>query len=258
MLKVENLYGGYGSKEILKDISFEMKKGEFLCILGANGCGKTTLLKNILGFLKPFKGSIFLEEKNMHRLSEKEIARKIAYIPQAHTPPFPYTVFDVILMGRTPYIKSMASPGEKDIVKVEKLLKELDFNFSSQERYTELSGGQRQMVIIARALAQEPDILIMDEPTANLDFGNQYGVLKKMKELADKGLGIIMVTHNPEHALYSSSQTMILKDGKILEIGKTREVINKENLEAIYQTEMKIVSVPLDDQSSFLACVPSL
>nr|WP_276538664.1 ABC transporter ATP-binding protein [Dehalobacterium formicoaceticum] len=197
---VSHLYAGYGQEDILQDIYFKTKKGEFICILGANGCGKTTLLKSILGMIKPSSGKVTLMGDDIHKMDVKTLAQKIAYIPQAHVPPFPFKVRDVVLMGRTPYLGYFAAPQSQDKNIVDRILDMLGIAWMADRTYTKLSGGQRQMVLIARALAQEPALLIMDEPAASLDFGNQYNMLSRVINLSEEGMGVIMVTHDPDHA----------------------------------------------------------
>lgn len=258
MLKVENVYSGYDKKEVLKGISFEMGQGELLCILGANGCGKSTLLKNILGILKTMKGAITLDGKNVFKMEEKALAQLIAYIPQAHVPPFPYTVEDVVLMGRTPHLNKMAMPSSEDASIAQEALCQLGIAHIAKKSYMELSGGQRQMVVIARAIAQEPRLLVMDEPTASLDYGNQYVVLEKIMSLKKRGMSILMVTHSPEHALYCAERTLIMKEGNIIALGPSLTVVNESNMKAIYNTDIRVVTVNLDQKKTVPVFIPRI
>lgn len=256
MIKVENVSFSYGKNRILNDISFHVDKGEYICILGANGCGKTTLLKTMLGFLKPEQGTVFLYGENIHRMDEREMAKKIAYIPQSHNPPFPFTVMDVVLMGRTPHLSRTCRPTEKDVSIARESMSRLGVLKYARKRYTELSGGQRQMVIIARALTQQPDILIMDEPTASLDFGNQYTVLAHMLSLARDGMSILMVTHNPDHALYCADRIIAMRDGKIISLGQSQDVMNEPTMQSIYDMVIKIRDVNISANSNATVCIP--
>lgn len=255
MLTVSNVYSGYGKKDVLKDISFQMEKGQFICILGANGCGKTTLLKTLLGLIKPSRGTVALYGKNIYELKEIELAQKIAYIPQAHIPPFPFTVQDVILMGRTPYINKMAIPSEGDLKIARMAMEQLGIQNLAPLKYTELSGGQRQMVIIARALTQEPDILLMDEPTANLDFGNQHIVLEQIYRLSRSGMSVILVSHNPNHALLCADKVIIMKEGQIMDMGTPATVITAESMRTLYNTEVAFTSLDLPGKRKLSVCV---
>ena len=256
MIQVRDVEFSYGKQEVLKGISFCMEKGEFVCVLGANGCGKTTLLKSILAFLTPQHGQVLLYGKDIHQMDERERARKIAYIPQYHTPPFPFTVPDVVLMGRTPHLSRICRPTEKDCRIADESMERLGIAHYANKSYTALSGGQRQMVVIARALAQQPDLLIMDEPTASLDFGNQYLVLAQVKKLAREGMGVLMVTHNPDHAFYCADRIIAMEDGKILSMGDAGKVINEAVMKAVYHMPVKVRSVSLGEGLDATICIP--
>ena len=256
MIQVRDVEFSYGKQEVLKGISFCMEKGEFVCVLGANGCGKTTLLKSILAFLTPQHGQVLLYGKDIHQMDESERARKIAYIPQYHTPPFPFTVRDVVLMGRTPHLSRICRPTEKDCRIADESMERLGIAHYANKSYTALSGGQRQMVVIARALAQQPDLLIMDEPTASLDFGNQYLVLAQVKKLAREGMGVLMVTHNPDHAFYCADRIIAMEDGKILSMGDAGKVINEAVMKAVYHMPVKVRSVSLGEGLDATICIP--
>ena len=256
MIQVRDVEFSYGKQEVLKGISFCMEKGEFVCVLGANGCGKTTLLKSILAFLTPQHGQVLLYGKDIHQMDERERARKIAYIPQYHTPPFPFTVRDVVLMGRTPHLSRICRPTEKDCRIADESMERLGIAHYANKSYTALSGGQRQMVVIARALAQQPDLLIMDEPTASLDFGNQYLVLAQVKKLAREGMGVLMVTHNPDHAFYCADRIIAMEDGKILSMGDAGKVINEAVMKAVYHMPVKGRSVSLGEGLDATICIP--
>lgn len=256
MIQVRDVEFSYGKQEVLKGISFCMEKGEFVCVLGANGCGKTTLLKSILAFLTPQHGQVLLYGKDIHQMDERERARKIAYIPQYHTPPFPFTVRDVVLMGRTPHLSRICRPTEKDCRIADESMERLGIAHYANKSYTALSGGQRQMVVIARALAQQPDLLIMDEPTASLDFGNQYLVLAQVKKLAREGMGVLMVTHNPDHAFYCADRIIAMEDGKILSMGDAGKVINEAVMKAVCHMPVKVRSVSLGEGLDATICIP--
>ncbi|WP_418421703.1 ABC transporter ATP-binding protein [Anaerotruncus colihominis] len=256
MIQVRDVEFSYGKQKVLKGISFCMEKGEFVCVLGANGCGKTTLLKSILAFLTPQHGQVLLYGKDIHQMDERERARKIAYIPQYHTPPFPFTVRDVVLMGRTPHLSRICRPTEKDCRIADESMERLGIAHYANKSYTALSGGQRQMVVIARALAQQPDLLIMDEPTASLDFGNQYLVLAQVKKLAREGMGVLMVTHNPDHAFYCADRIIAMEDGKILSMGDAGKVINEAVMKAVYHMPVKVRSVSLGEGLDATICIP--
>jgi iron complex transport system ATP-binding protein len=243
LLEVNNLHVGYNKKEIVHGVSFGAEEGEFVCIVGSNGCGKTTTLKSVLGLLKPFEGTVEVDGHNTLGMTDKERATYFAYIPQAHTPPFPFTVADVIIMGRTPYVGTLARVSSKDRRIAFDAMKLLGIEHLAKRVYTQLSGGQQQLVLIARALAQEPRVLIMDEPTASLDFGNQQIVLRQMKSLVRSGTTVIMVTHDPDHALVCADRVIAMQAGEIIGEGTPREVLTDECLNTIYGIEASIVNV---------------
>lgn len=256
MLQVRNVSCGYGKKGVVQGVSFKVEEGEFVCVLGPNGSGKTTLLKCILGLLTPTAGAILLGGKNVHQMSSAELARNMGYIPQAHTPPFPFTVRDVVMMGRTAHLSGLAMPDHKDEKIAVASLEEMNIAHLQDKKYTQISGGERQLVIIARALAQNPGILIMDEPTSSLDFGNQHTVLECMRHLSQKGMSILMVTHDPDHAFFCASKVVMIKKGQIIKVGSPTEVIAEESMQNIYNTEVKIEQINLSGDRSIRVCVP--
>jgi iron complex transport system ATP-binding protein len=257
MLEVRDLCAGYDGKEVVHGVGFDVGRGEFVCIIGANGCGKTTVLKNLLGLIKPLSGSVLIEGKDTKSLSERERARHFAYIPQVHVPPFPFTVADVVLLGRTPYVTGIASEAsENDKVIAYNVMCQLSIEHLAQSIYTELSGGQQQLALIARALTQQPDMLIMDEPTASLDFGNQQMVLSCLYNLSRTGMSVLMVTHDPDHALFCSDRVIVMEEGRIFDIGTPRETITTSNLKRIYNSEVYVTDVAIDDTHSVRVCIP--
>lgn len=256
LLEVRDLHGGYGRKEIVRGVSFSVKRGEFVCVIGANGCGKTTLLKNILGLMKPLSGEVEMGGTSILGLTDRERARMFAYIPQAHTPPFPFSVADVVLMGRTPYVGRMSRTSMADRKVAWKALCLLGIEHLAQRTYTQLSGGQQQLILIARALTQQPDLIIMDEPTASLDFGNQQVVLSRMKDLAKTGVSVLMVTHDPYHAFYCADRVMVMEEGVIGADGAPRDVMTRTRLEGIYHTELNVIDVELSTGGRTTVCVP--
>ena len=258
ILDIKNISCGYGSRTIVNNISLTVKSGEILCILGPNGAGKTTLFKTILGFLKLKTGEILIDNENISNWDRKRLARAIGYVPQAHTTPFPFTVEDVVVMGRTSHLGTMGSPSHMDIEIARKNIKMLGINYLKNKIYTEISGGERQMVLIARALTQEPDILIMDEPTSNLDFGNQVRVLKQISDLAKKGLAIVMTSHFPDHAFLCSTKVALLQKNNKFSIGSADDIVKEENLREAYGVNVKIVTTISDDGDEIKSCVPLL
>ncbi|MEM4278951.1 MAG: ABC transporter ATP-binding protein [Archaeoglobaceae archaeon] len=237
MLEVESLTYSYGKRDVLKDIAFSLERGEMLFIIGPNGSGKTTLLKCLNGILKP-KGSIYVEKINLNKLNPLEIAKKMGYVPQRGEISF-LTVFDAILLGRKPHIKWEAS--EKDVKIVEETIKMLKIEHLALRKLNELSGGELQLVLIARALAQQPRYLLLDEPTNNLDIKNQIEVMRLVKTaVKDKGISAIVTVHDINLALNYAEKILVLKEGKIFAFGG-REVVNEELLCAVYGIKAEIV-----------------
>ncbi len=216
MLEVDNISCGYGKREVIHGVSFGLQAGNVLCLLGANGSGKTTLFKAILGLLPVTSGRIRFEKNDVAGWARRKVAQTFAYVPQAHTRPFAFTVRDVVLMARSPHLELFSLPGRRDREIAEEALDSLNIVHLADARYTELSGGERQLVLIARALAQQAQIVVMDEPASNLDFGNQISVLNQIKKLAAGGLTLLITTHSPNHAFECASQVAVLKAGRLL------------------------------------------
>jgi iron complex transport system ATP-binding protein len=231
------------SEEVFEKLSFTAASTDIFCLLGPNGCGKTTLLKCIAGLLKLKNGDIQLYNHSITLLKRNEIATIVGYIPQEHTPSFAYTVFEVVLMGRTPHLSIFSSPSKKDFAIADKCIERVGISQLRDRRYTELSGGERQMVLIARVLAQEPRIMLLDEPTSHLDFRNQALILRMISRLAEEGLTIIMTSHIPNHAITYASKVALMKNGRFIAIGDPGDVITEGNLKEIYGIEVKIFEI---------------
>lgn len=256
LLDVQGLVCGYGKKEVVHGVDLRVHAGQFACVIGANGCGKSTLLKNVLGLDKPFSGSVRVHGEDALALSDAERAQRFAYLPQEHTPPFPYTVADVVLMGRTPHMDRWAHIADDDREIAWEALSLLGIQELAGRTYTELSGGQRQLVLIARCLAQQPDLIVMDEPTASLDFGNQQVVLSRMHELTRSGLGVVMVTHDPHHAFLCADVVHVMQAGRMTAAGAPREVMTAKRLHEVYGTQVDVQDIRLSDGGEATVCVP--
>ena len=255
LLDVEDISFRYDDESpfIFEDISFNIDKGDVLSILGTNGTGKTTLLKCLNGINKPDKGEILIKGKNIQNMDFKEISRNIGYIPQGHIPTFPFTVEEVVIMGRAPYVNLREYPKKEDIEIADTALKTLNIEYLKDKNYTNISGGERQLVFLARVLAQEPDILILDEPTSHLDFGNQFRLLNIIKELAASGLSVIMSIHNPNHAFIASNKVAVMKDKHFIAFGNPNEVVTEENIKKAYDVN-NVRLIELEDNRKL--CVP--
>ncbi|MDD4715481.1 MAG: ABC transporter ATP-binding protein [Oscillospiraceae bacterium] len=242
LLKVEGLACGYHGKALLRDVRFSLDQGQILCILGPNGVGKTTLFKTILGLLPPLGGSLFLNGSLVSYRSRKRTPKGISYVPQAHTPVFPFTVLDVAVMGRTAEMRPFATPSALDYERTRQVLDGFGLLHLKDKLYTEISGGERQLVLIARALVQNPQILIMDEPASSLDLGNQAKLLGRVRQLSREcRLGAIMTSHNPNHALQVADHVLLLRPGGACSFGPVDEIVTVEALTAAYETKLDIL-----------------
>lgn len=255
-LKIKNGVFGYPNKPILDDLNFELNTGEIICVLGKNGAGKTTFFKSMLGILSPLSGSILLNGKPIELWNRAQFARLVGYIPQARSLPFPFTVLDVVLFGRTAHLSTFGSPGKKDRMLAEECLDLLNISYLKNRTFTQLSGGEQQLVIIARALAQQPSFLIMDEPTSSLDFGNQIKIIRQVNALKNNALGIIMATHSPDHAFMCDADVAVIHEGKIKHVGHSNSIITETLLKEVYGIEVKIQAMDNEVDDSRMICVP--
>ena len=247
MVEIQNAVLGYrnrrDNKIIIDGISLNIEKGKILSILGANGCGKTTLLRSVLGLLPPISGSILIDGNDISSLSREQIARVLSYVPQYHTPPFPYTVSDVVLMGRSSGLSRFSMPGAKDEDAVLKALEKLGIADLKDEIYTHLSGGERQLVLIARAFVQETDYIFMDEPASSLDLGNQMKLLETINSLAEAGKGVCFTTHNPDHALSLGADVLAITGVGSWTLGNSENVITEQLIMEMYGVEAQIEDI---------------
>ncbi len=225
------------------DINFSVGDGEVMSILGPNGCGKTTLLKCLNNLIKLGEGQVTIDNRDIAKLPRSEIARAIGYVPQLHQPAFPFTVLDAVLIGRAPHLGLLESPKPEDIRIAEQSLETMGIYHLKDKPYTQLSGGERQLVIFARVLAQQPSLLLLDEPTSHLDFGNQIRVLRIVEKLSLTGLPIIMTSHFPDHAFIVSSKVALMKQGEFIDVGTPDGVITDDNLEKVYNIKVKVIEV---------------
>lgn len=245
MLEIRDAVCGYrrGGKEkiVLDGISMKIEKGCVMCILGSNGIGKTTLFRSILGSLPLIAGSVLLDGQDLSAMKRIETARRIAYVPQSHTPPFPFTVRQIAVMGRTAHLGMFASPSADDIARADEALALMGISALADQPYTEISGGERQLVLIARAVAQEADYMIMDEPTSSLDFGNQVRVLEIIRRLAEDGRGIVVTTHFPDHVFMAASEVTVIRSRTEFCTGATDDVLTVEMMKEIYGIDTGIL-----------------
>ncbi len=243
-LEVKNATFSYdGKRNIFEDISFSVDYGDVFCILGPNGTGKSTLLRCLCNLYSLNAGNIYIDGKDISSYTPKKLAKKIGFIPQVHTPTFPYSVLQVVMMGRTPHLNTFASPSHSDKEIAFEALRTVNIEHIWDKPYTELSGGQMQLVLMARVLAQEPEILLLDEPTSHLDVGNQIYTIKMIRKLSQKGLTLVMTSHFPDHTFLSSNKVGIMKDRKFLAMGPAEVVVTEENLQDAYGVPIKIVHI---------------
>jgi len=255
-IEIKNLSFSYNSSQkVLDDISLNLIEGEFVSILGCNGAGKTTLFKSMLGFLTPQKGTILLDKQPLSSYKPKEIAQKIAYIPQLSYSTFDYTVFNTVLMGTTCQISTLSTPKKREEEAVNSILANLGISHLAHKKINEISGGERQLALIARALAQKAKILILDEITANLDYGNQIKVLSMISKLTEQGYTILFSTHNPEGALIYADRILLLDSGKISFSDTPEKLAATDLLSSLYKTDLYIEKLSIDNKSRYI-CIP--
>jgi len=248
IIDVRNATFSYGRENVFENIDLEINAGEVFCLFGPNGCGKSTLILCMLGVLPLSNGQISLGNRNVRGMKPSEVAKVAAYIPQSHEKPFPYKAIDVVLMGRTAHTATFSPPSPADRKIAEEALEKVGIAEFRDRPYTQLSGGETQLVLVARALAQQTPILIMDEPTAHLDFRNELNFLETIVNLVkDSGLTIIMATHFPNHAFYFEgtgvqSGLALMNNRNISVKGNPLEVLTEENMEHVFNIKSKIIS----------------
>ena len=253
-ITVNHLSFSYGKRPILRDMNLHVPDGELVCMLGPNGVGKSTLFRCILGLEDSYEGTITINGKDLRSLSIKERAREIAYIPQSHTSVYDYEVIDVVLMSTTASLQGLATPSAAQVAQAMRALERVDIEALAHRAYTEISGGEQQLVLVARALAQQARTIVMDEPTSALDFGNTVRVLLCIKSLAQSGYSIIQSTHQPEQAYLYSDRIVVVKDGRIACQGLPQEVMTKETIHSLYGVDVEVASLFGD---AARVCVPS-
>lgn len=239
---------------ILRDINFSLGDGDVLSILGPNGVGKTTLIKCLTGLLPWTRGETFIDGKNISAMKEREVWSKISYIPQKRNFSFSYTGLEMVLFGSTSSLNIFERPSQKEIERAREVMKMIEIDHLADKVASEMSGGELQMLLIARSLLKDPKIIILDEPESGLDYKNQIIILDLIKKLSASGVIIVMNTHYPDHALKISNKCLLLNYGKTYKFGETREVLNRENLKKSFSVEVKIekISVAGKDYESII------
>lgn len=257
-LETKNLSCGYGEKIILENINFEVRTGEICCLLGPNGVGKTTLFRTLLKLTKPMSGSVRIDGEDIAGWSAAKMAKHTAYVSQYHTPPFPYLVKDVVLLGRLSSVGYFGQPKKQDYEIADQAMEDMGVLDLKDKVYTDISGGERQLVMIARALTQQSGILVLDEPTASLDYGNMVRVIHKIISLKEKGYAVIMTTHSPDQAFMCRSQAVLLQRNSPVIFGNVMDVVTEKNLKDAYGVEVSIVEFAKPDGRIMRMCAPDV
>jgi iron complex transport system ATP-binding protein len=252
IITVESLTFCYDSIPALRNISIEISGGELVTILGPNGSGKTTFLKCLCRLLKPKAGYICFDKQPIWRMKPKCFAQQVGYVPQIHSPSFSYRVIDVVASGRTPYLSALATPSKEDYEIAYQALEAVECRELAERLYTQLSGGELRMVLIARALAQQPKILLLDEPTSHLDFKNKFMVMHTIKSLVKKGVSAVVSEHDPNVAVAFSDKVILMKEGNVIAYGKPDEVVNEETMKILYDMHVEVISLT-NPQLKFIA-----
>ncbi|MEA3241689.1 MAG: ABC transporter ATP-binding protein [Pseudomonadota bacterium] len=247
LLRVNNLSCGYGSKTVLEDVSFSLWTGFFCGLLGPNGSGKSTLINNLCRVFQPQGGELLLKGRNLEAFSRRELATQIAVVPQDTHISFPFLVREVISMGRNPHISGLFAKGylEDDPV-VSRIMAETGIEHLQDRLITQISGGERQLVLLARALVQEPKLLLLDEPTSNLDIRHSVAILRLVeKKVREEDLAVLAIFHDLNIASIFSDYLFLLQDGQIAFQGETVEVMQKRILEKVFATDLSVYTPPL-------------
>ena len=243
VLKVKDLSFNYPRGPLIfSNVGFELQAGRVLSVLGANGTGKSTLLNCIAGLLRQNTGTIHLEDKNITEMSLRDIATSIGYVPQIHNPAYAYTVREFVVMGRTPYLRAFSSPRKIDYEIAEQAVTRLNITHLLEKAYTEISGGERQLATIAQAIAQQPKILMLDEPTAHLDYGNQMRTIQLIRSLAEEGYAVIFTTHIPDHPLFLGGDVAVFNK-KTITVGEAADILTGESLSELYNISVKTTEI---------------
>lgn len=242
-LAAEALAFGYPGRRVGDDVTLHLAAGEVLALLGPNGSGKTTLFRTLLGLLPRQGGRLLLDGADLDAWPREAVAQRVSYVPQAHGGFFPYTVREVVLMGRTAHLGLFAVPSRRDRELADEAIARMGLSALAEAAYTRISGGERQLTLIARALAQSATLMVMDEPTANLDFGNQLRVLERIRALAADGMGVLLSTHDPDQVFACAHRVALLRGGRLLACGSPGEVMTDARLRELYGIAVRVTTV---------------
>ena len=248
---------GYPARVIGRGLDLALERGEVLCVLGPNGAGKTTLFRTLLGLLPPLGGTVQVDGRDLATLARAEIAREVAYVPQASASYFDFTLAEVVEMGRAAHLGTFGRPARRDRDAAFAALERMGIASLAQRPVGRVSGGERQLALIARALATDARMLIMDEPTANLDFGNQARVLDEVSRLCASGIGVLFCTHDPDHAFRIADRALLLDSGRSLGLGPVEQVLDSESLSRLYRLAIQVAEVETTSGRRRV-CIPAL
>ena len=254
LIRLEQVSFAYRRKTVLEGIDLSIDEGGVVALLGPNGSGKTTLLKLVLGLLKPSGGRVLLHGRDILTMPRQDVAQQVAYVPQVHKEAFAYRIFDVVLMGRMPHTPFFSRYGEEDRQLTQDALEKLGIAELAEHPYTEVSGGERQLALIARAMAQGARIVVMDEPTNGLDYGNQVRLLERLKKLSRQGYTFVFSTHHPDHALSVADRVVMMRAGTLLHDGPADETVTSSSLEELYGVDVRLYTV----KEGINVCVPAV
>jgi iron complex transport system ATP-binding protein len=247
-IEIKNLRHAYGNQRIFDNLSFCIQKGDFFIIIGPNGSGKTTLMKIISGITKLQQGEVTLLDQSLQRYTQRNLAKKIAYVPQMLPPDFPFTVAQLVLMGRSPHQGLLGVEQEKDFEIAIKAMTFTGVEQLFQRKFSQLSGGEQQRVFIARAICQDPQIILLDEPTASLDLAHQIRIMDLMERLKiEKAITVVMVSHDVNLAAMYADRLLLLKAGRIVSLGRPKEVLTYETLEEAYGCTILVDQSPIGE-----------
>jgi len=252
-LACSDLAYGYGARRVGTGVTLAVAPGEVVCLLGPNGGGKSTLFKTLLGLLPSLGGQVLLDGLDIADLARAAVARRVAYVPQAAAGYFPFSVREVVLMGRAAYLGPFTGPAAADRERASAAIAQVGIGHLADAEFTRISGGERQLALLARALAQAAPVIVLDEPTANLDFGNQARVLAQVRRLAAGGVGVLWATHDPGHALECADRTALVAPGGLRAYGPTAQVVSAAALSDLYGVTVGIETLP---ESRRRVCVP--
>jgi len=256
-LEARHLDFGYASRRVGTDACLTLDRGEILCLLGPNGSGKTTLFRTLLGLLPSQGGSVLIDGEGIEAKSRGAVSRRLSYVPQAHAVFFPYTVDEIVLMGRTPHVGLLSAPSRRDRQAAGMAMERMGIDSLADATFARLSGGERQLVLIARALAQEAPLVVMDEPTASLDFGNRLRVLRHLRGLRESGIGVLLATHDPDQAFLCADRVALLHRGRLEPAGAPVEMITTPNLARIYGEDVRIERIATRAGGERHVCIPA-